>query len=344
MLTPRQEKILLCLIQEFIDSAEPVASQILWEKYNLDFSPATIRNEMARLEEIGYLEQPHTSAGRIPTVKSYRLYVDRLMSQQDISQPDETFNLKARLREGELVDLLEQASHILAQLTRYTSVILTPRARRGLFKILQLSLISRHTLLLTMLTNSGFLINKVIEVGQDFDVRLLPKITRLLNERLRGTPLDHISYELVEHILGEQEFYNFNYQFLRLLSLSIEKLTQHLQDRLIYDGTSYLFEMPEFKDAQKLKEILQLLEEEKLMAEVLSKSLEARGVKVWLGEDFRLGQLNNVALVTANYKFKGEPIGSLGILGPTRMPYQRTISVVRYMAQGLSEIISQILA
>jgi heat-inducible transcriptional repressor len=258
MLTLRQKKILLCLIQEFIESAEPVASQILWEKYNLDFSPATIRNEMARLEEIGYLEQPHTSAGRVPTIKSYRLYIDGLMSQQDFPQLDDTFNLKAQLQEGELDDLLEQASHILSQLTRYTSVILAPRVRRGLFKIMQLSLISRHTLLLTMLTNSGFLINKVVEVSEDFDSRLLPKITKILNDRLKDTPLNRICSELIEHILGEQEFYKFNYHFLRFLSLSIEKLTRHLHDKLIYDGTSYLFEMPEFKDAQRLKEILQL--------------------------------------------------------------------------------------
>ncbi len=328
LLEPRQEEILLAVIREYIQTAEPVGSAALLQKYALGCSSATVRNEMARLEEMGFLVQPHTSAGRVPLDKAYRFYVDRLLEKRIVPPPEASLIAREFEDDHELESLIDHTRRRLSQLTRYTSVVLGPQLRCSVLKYLQLIRLGPRQVLLVMMTCSGTVVHRVIELSVDAAGEDFESTTAMLNDRLRGMSLEAIRPA-----------------FLRTLTPSVApeiaarvgEITSEMAScqgsRLFYEGASNLLGQPEFQDVGKARGLLELLEQESLLAEILDKSLPMEGVAVVIGGEHPLSQMRECTLVTATYHLGGVAVGTVGVIGPMRLRYDRVISIVSCVAE-----------
>jgi heat-inducible transcriptional repressor len=333
LLSPRQHQILLTIIQEFINSAEPVGSATLVNRYGFRLSPATLRNEMAKLEDLGFLFQPHTSSGRIPTDRAYRYYVNFLMQKRMDPPEDVETTLKEYERlEAHLHRLVEVTVKLLSDITHYTSIVLVPRFRQNLFRYLKITPIEGRRALLILMTNTGAILNKVITLNKDVTEEYLQRITENLNRRLEGVFLENISSELMKNIDDEatEEIAGHIGILARESALQEDK-------GLIYEGTKHLLTAPEFHDIERLKAIFEFLEDEKLISEILKNTLGNEGIKILIGEEHRMDLIRECSFITATYRLGQTPIGSLAIMGPTRMPYGRLIPVVNACAELFSE-------
>ncbi len=339
MLPKRQHQIVLALIREFINTAEPVGSNTLTRKYNISASPATIRNEMARLESDGFMQQPHTSSGRVPTDKAYRYYVNYLLQQQ-VEPPRD---MQEVLREYEhytahVEKLLEHTSKLLADLTHYTSLILAPRIRRTLFRYLRLvPADDSNNVIIILMTNTGTLINKLVQLEHGISDQGLERMTNLLNDRLSGMCLGDIDVDFLRSLEP-----GLQVEILHQLAEVTRETALNEEGDFICGGTVNLLDWPEFRNLEKLRKILELLEEEKVVAEILNKTLTDSDVKVFIGSEHRLPKASDCTFITAAYRIGSTPVGSIGIMGPTRMNYQRLIPAVRAVAQVFGRKLSTI--
>lgn len=331
-LEPRQERILFAVIKEYIRTAEPVGSSAILNRYNPGCSSATIRNDMAELEAGGYITQPHTSAGRVPLDKAYRYYVNLLLDHA-ILPPAEApvIDMEYREASSRIEYVIEHTSRILSNITRYSALILAPRLRKSLFKYLKLVPITDASILMVMLTNTGSVMNKKIDLSFPLDPADLEKITNILNERLREAPVETFGCCLAGLALGEA-----NENILSQIQDAAIHMAEIENDRVVRSGVTQLFDLPEFKDIQKLKKIMELLDQEELIAEILNKTFSAPGIRVYIGKENRLCQMEDISMITATYNLGREPVGILGVIGPTRMNYDKVISVVNYVAESLS--------
>lgn len=320
----RQGKILHAVIEEYIQTAEPVGSAVLTQKYRLECSSATIRNEMARLEEQGFLTQPHTSAGRVPQDKAYRFYVDHLLAQR-IHPPPEASTIDRQLEDKgrEVEALVDHARHLLSQMTRYTALVLGPRLGRSLFKYLQLVPVGEEQILLVMMTHTGSLVHRLIEVSAPIAAEDLSRMTNMLNDRLRGLALDSITVEFLRSMPEP-----LDPDIMQRVTETTRELSHPTGHRIVFEGAANLLDQPEFRDVQKARALLEVLEQEKLLAEIMDKSLSDSGIEVVIGSENPLSEMHDCTMVTATYQVGGVPVGSLGVLGPTRLPYERIISLV----------------
>lgn len=338
MLEPRQERILLAVIREYIATAEPVGSSMLSQKLNLECSPATIRSEMARLEEMGYLAHPHTSAGRIPLDRAYRYYVDKLMrSRIDIEPPPEAHAIARDFEDAnrELERLIDHTTRVLSQITRYTSVVLGPRLARSLFKYLQLVPVGPRQILLVMMTHTSSIVHKVVEVSSPVDPDRLARLTNMLNDRLHGLSLDAIHQGLRR--LPEP----LEPEIVERVSDATRDLLRESTNRAFLEGAANLLDQPEFHDVHKVRALLEVLEHEQMLVEVMDQSLSDTGVMVVIGAENPVSEMRQCTVVSATYTVDGVPVGSLGVLGPTRLPYERVIPIVRYVADRFGSRLSR---
>jgi heat-inducible transcriptional repressor len=338
LLSARQHQILIDLVREFISTAEPVGSSTLTHKYDISASPATIRNDMARLEEQGYLQQPHTSAGRVPTDKAYRYYVNFLMQKQ-IKVPDEARDVidEYERYEAHVQNLLEYTSKCLADITNFTSLILAPRLRRTMFKYLKVAPLEDSQMLIILMTNTGAIINKIIHLEKSIGFDKLERITNVLNNRLSGMFLGDIHLEFLRGLEV-----NLPPELLQHICELTRETLQSDENRFIYDGASNLLNLPEFQNLEKLRLIMLLLEEEKMVADILKQTLMNEGVKIYIGQEHRLSPIEDCSFITAAYQVGQIPLGTIGIMGPKRMPYQKLIPVVNAFADVFSRKLTRL--
>ncbi|HYE81191.1 MAG TPA: heat-inducible transcriptional repressor HrcA [Clostridia bacterium] len=336
----RKRLILQAIIEDYINTAEPVGSRTISKKYLTGTSPATIRNEMADLEEMGYIEQPHTSAGRVPSDKGYRLYVDKIMRQNTVNDAQKEMIKKEFLDTlGEIDRLVKHTSRLLSQMTQYTSIAMAPQLRRTSIKQIQLIKIDHATVLAVIITDAGIVKNSVLRLMQDVKPDALARITNMLNDKLED--------------LGIEEIENLNLDYMRNNSFGhgeiIEQIVPELIQTLFYsdtaevyhDGVSNLLNLPEYSDINKARSFLNTMEERDLLFRVLNDAKE--DVNVSIGSENKLEQFRDCSLITATYKINGKTIGSIGIIGPTRMEYSKAISIVECMTNNLSDILTKIL-
>lgn len=334
-LTERKLKILKAIIDNYVSTAEPVGSRTVAKKYKLGISPATIRNEMADLEEMGYIKQPHTSAGRVPSDKGYRLYVDSLMEVKRLSGPEirkinEAFKQKV---EG-IENVVVQTSKILSHMTNYASIVLGPQLNKSSLKRIQIIYIEPGKALIVIVTNTGLIENRLMNIPISVTDSDLVKITNILNSELRGKSLDEIDGDLTTKITNRL----FGYQDILELALKIIiKTYKEFDDTKIHlGGTPNLFKQPEFMDMEKVRDILCLFEEKNLLVEILMDSLFDKDLTVTIGSENKHDEVKNCSLITATYKLNGKIIGTIGVLGPTRMNYSKVISVLDFLTKSLS--------
>lgn len=331
----RKQQVLLAIIADYVTTAEPVGSRTIARKFDLGVSPATIRNEMSDLEELGYIEQPHTSAGRIPSQKGYRYYVDFLMKKKDLtSQEEEIIRSGYEKKVRDIGQVVSRTSNILSQMTSYASVVLTPRADISTFRHIQLVLMSPGQAMVIVVLSTGTLQHSIIQVPEEVTQLDLDTISGVFNAKLQGLTIDKIKLTLIREIYAELSRHK------NILDLAMQLIQQGLtlsrEDRVHMFGVFNMLNQPEFKDIEKVKTLLGLLEQEELLRNLLEKSVSQEGVAVRIGTELNREEIKDCSVVLAVYTMDGKPVGTMGVLGPTRMDYAWVVSVVEHMTQNLS--------
>jgi heat-inducible transcriptional repressor len=338
MLTERQKMILSAIVDDYIRSAEPVGSRSISKRGDVGFSPATIRNEMSDLEEMGFLEQPHTSAGRIPSQKGYRYYVDHLvrlglLSGYELEVIKVFFAEKIHLTE----QIVQQVAMILSNLTNYTSIVLGPEMFKTTLKHLQLIPLSGETAVAIIVTNTGHVENKTISIPPGLPMSEIEKFVNILNAKLKGVPLLQLRSKLYNEIGSELSKYVTKYE--ELIQIVEGVLVNDSEERVYHSGMTNMLSQPEFKDVDKVKSIFDLFDESQTLAKLFSKS--ETGIHVKIGAENSVEAINNCSLITATYSIEGESLGTIGILGPTRMEYAKVINILDHLSKDLALIYSR---
>lgn len=338
-LDPRKELILKVVTDDYIESAEPVGSRTIARKYNLGLSPATIRNEMADLEESGYLKQPHVSAGRIPSQQGYRYYVDALMQQQSLKAEEQgLIRLYFEDRSCELDSILQQTVKVLSQLTRYPSLMIGPKLQPSVFKHVQLIPLSANDILVLIVTDTGIIENKVIAIDCPVTQADLDRVSYSLNKKLRGRPFTSIKSSVLHEL--REEIKTEDSSFQQAVTLLLSTLDTQEKERIYLDGIINILDHPEFKQVEKFKLLMELMEEEERLYRLLSS--RHSGLRISIGAENQEEAAQECSIITANYEIGGRIVGTIGVLGPTRMDYAHVVSVVDFIAQNLSEFLSRL--
>jgi len=341
-LEERQKRILAAVVQEYVLTGEPVGSRTIARRYNLGVSPATIRNEMADLEEMGFLEQPHTSAGRIPSDYGYRYYVDHLMEPQGLS-PEEQEHIRRRFQQRVLAieQLLEETARLLSEITPYTAMALEPNPSRAKIEEVQIMpLAVPHRALLVVVTEGGMVEHRVLTLPPSIYEEDLEKISEALNSVLKGCSLDDLK-ELKAQVLKEMAKTGEYKDLLGEVGLLLHHLLFLVGNEKVYlEGVFNILEQPEFRDLSRLKELLAFLDQEEALRRLL-KAPPRRGLTIRIGQENREEGIDRCSVITISYGVEGKIYGKVGLLGPTRMHYARVISVLQYVAQSLSQVLAQ---
>ncbi|VBB06101.1 heat-inducible transcription repressor hrca c-terminal [Lucifera butyrica] len=335
----RKKRILQAIIDDYISTAEPVGSRTIARKYDLGVGAATIRNEMADLELLGYLEQPHTSAGRIPSARGYRFYVDALMAPYQISDNDMTLIknwYQSKVRNIE--EVFQETAKMLSRMTRNISLVLAPQVSQcTTFKYMQFLPLDETRAIIVVVTDTGFVENKIINIPAGTSLKDLQKIANGINNHLSGLTFDRIKSsvfrEIRRDIIPDRMMFDATMEILK-------QTLGEKNEKLYMGGTSQLLSQPEFQDVDKIKEILTVLEEERLMCDILHMQ-DSEGVVVTIGQENKYSGIRECSVVQAMYRVDGKIVGKVAILGPTRMEYGKIMAVLEFMHSQLEEILQK---
>lgn len=331
----RKIKILQVIINDYITTGEPVGSRTIAKKYDLGISSATIRNEMSDLEELGYLEQPHTSAGRIPSSKGYRLYVDKLMEHQKLSL-EEQLIIKNQIVDMALLEvdkMVKQVSSLLSELTKLTCVVKTPSLQSAYIKSLQLMPIDEKNVLIVIVTDRGVK-NNIIKVAKILSNTEFTRINEILNSRLRNLTINEINLQVINSLRGDLEGYEeiFN----PLIKVLYDTLNSNDVSEVFTEGTTNIFNYPEYNDIERAKEILNLLDDK----QNLNQLLESKGeLSIKIGDENYIPEAQNCSVISAVYFIDDMPIGTIGLIGPRRINYSKVVSIMAEVMKELNETI-----
>jgi heat-inducible transcriptional repressor len=333
----RKLKILQAVIADYISTAQPIGSRTIAKKYKLGISSATIRNEMSDLEEMGYLEQPHTSAGRIPSEKAYRLYVDRLMQTKKLPPSEqETIIRELGNRIDEIEGIIRKTARILSQLTKYTSLVLSSQLDNCKLRHVHFVPIDNHSLVAVLVMDTGTVRNAIIKTADTVTPEYLESLNRAVNDMLTGISVDELN-----RCVDTEDYRRLVYRYGlldTLIPLVTESLGEIKNDEVYADGMSNIFNFPEYSDVSKAKNLLELIEQKEQLVAIINK-IGGRGVIVSIGSELDNIFVKDCSLVTATYMAGDREVGRIGIIGPTRMEYERVVAVLEFMAGYISSLI-----
>jgi heat-inducible transcriptional repressor len=334
-LTEREKKILACLISHYVKSADPVGSRAIANKYRLGISPATIRNTMQDLEEMGLVQQPHTSAGRIPTDAGYRIFVDTLLRQEPLSEAEKEI-IKGTLRVGAggVDSILEQTSRVLADLSEQLGISISPRLDDSILSRIELIEMSSGKVLVVMVFRSGLARTILVEVDAAISIFELEEMAQVLNEKLAGLTLGHMRRTIQERLVDS----GGNPKLLRLFVADDSEIWKNLgSHRMHIGGTENIIFQPEFANRERLQDLMKILHERSGLIELFRQKSDAdSGIVITIGAENKAREIQSCSVVSASYK-AGSTTGTIGIIGPTRMPYAKLVSLVKYAAHQLSK-------
>lgn len=340
----RKLKILQAIIKDFILTAEPVGSRTLAKKYDLGISSATIRNEMADLEELGYLYQPHTSAGRVPSDIAYRLYVDHIMAEnlaqkKDIEKKQKEIIQKSFLQQvGELEEAIAYTSTLLSKMTKLISITISPQFKESKLKHVQLIPIDSSNILLVIVSESGISKNAILRTNEEWSSQSLEVVSEILNAKLRGLTIADITREKINHIKAEMSMFNSLIEIVGPVLLST--LEDMVSVNLYLDGLTNIFSLPEYHDIEKARDFIEMLDQKEYITSLLINSKE--GIDVTIGSENQHEDMQECSVVTASYQLNGYIVGKIGIIGPTRMDYGNIVSIADYVTQSLTKLLNQL--
>ena len=343
ILDERSKSVLLAIIDKYIEKAEPVGSRTIAKNHPEHLSSATIRNAMSDLEEKGFLSQPHTSAGRIPTDKGYRFYVDYLLRPKNFLIQAETLaetrNLEYHSNKPNLQTLLEKACDNLSTVSKQTGLVMLPGFSTTCFKHIEFTKVAPNAALAVFFSEEGILQNKVLPIEQSMTQDQLTSISNYLNDEFSGKPIKWIRKELLQRLRLEKEHYNQLAQKAHNLSSA---LFEDNNNELLVQGALNLLDQPEFnEDIGKIKTLLKTLEEKTKLINLLDSCLDHEGMTILIGEENLQEEMDNCSLIAQNYQIGNEKAGTLAVFGSKRMDYKKIISIVNYTAQKVSKLISE---
>ncbi|MCX7923210.1 MAG: heat-inducible transcriptional repressor HrcA [Clostridia bacterium] len=342
-LDDRKRRILQAIIDDYIDTAEPIGSRSIARKHELGLSSATIRNEMADLEEMGYLEQPHTSAGRIPSDKGYRFYVDQLMKMTELST-EEIISIRnaMEVRINELSQLIRQASMIMSKITRYTSLAVPPQLKKSTLKAVQVVPIEPDKVLVIVVINAGVVRNNMVKIPKEVSPDYLINVSNVLNEKLSGHTLEQLNLPFI--IKEVESSVGACSELLGpILNSVVECIKQVDNAEVITDGATNIFNYPEFRDLIKAREFLNVLDEKDIICKLLANNYDKKGINILIGNEHGLEEIKECTLITTTYSMGDIVVGSIGIIGPTRMEYSKVISSMNYIRKKINQEINKLI-
>ena len=337
LLDERKMKILQAIIHNYLETGEPVGSRTISKYTDLNLSSATIRNEMADLEELGYILQPHTSAGRIPSDKGYRLYVDNMMQEKE----KEVEEIKGMLleREDRMEQLLKQVARLLAANTNYATMISAPQTRKNKLKFIQLSKMDARQLLAVIVAEGNVIRNNMLQMEEELDDETILKLNILLNTHLNGLSAEQINLGMIAAMKRQAGIHS------DIVSEVIDAVADAIkadEDLEIYtSGTNNIFRYPELADNRKASELINTFEEKQMLTELVRETLADEsntGIQVYIGEETPIRTMKDCSIVTATYELEEGMRGTIGIIGPTRMDYDKVVDTLKTLMHQLDTL------
>lgn len=339
-LDERKKKILQAVIRNYLETGEPVGSRTISKYTDLNLSSATIRNEMADLEEMGYILQPHTSAGRIPSDKGYRFYVDTMMEEKN----REVVEMNEMLveRQDKMETLLKQVAKVLARNTQYATMVSAPQTRRNKLKFIQLSRVDERQILAVIVIEGNVIKNNILNVEEELTDETILKLNILLNTNLNGLTINEINLEMISLMKQQAGIHS------AIVSEVIDAVAEAIkaeEDLEIYtSGTNNIFRYPELADQQKASELINTFEEKQLLGELLQDTSDengSTGIQVYIGAETPVQSMRDCSVVTATYELGDGMKGIIGIVGPKRMDYDKVVGTLRTIQTQLDELYRQ---
>jgi heat-inducible transcriptional repressor len=340
MLTERQLLILQVIIDDFIHSAQAVGSRTIAKKEEITFSPATIRNEMADLEELGFLEKTHSSSGRIPSEKGYRFYVDHLLSPANLNKTEiEGVHSLFAEKIFELEKVVQKTAQMLSQLTNYTAIVLGPEMFETKLKHIQIIPLNAESAVAVIVMDTGHVEHRTMTLPGDINASDIEKIVNILNERLKGVSLFELEDKLYKEVATVLRSQLRNYE--SLLKVFGPTFGAPNSEKVYYGGKTNILAQPEFNDMNKIRSLFSMIEQENVMYQLL-RSKYQHGIDVKIGQENKIQEMENCSLITASYSVGNEPIGTIAILGPTRMEYSRVISLLKLISNDMTHVLTSL--
>lgn len=339
-LNERSQNILEAIVEDYISSAEPVGSRAITRRHSFNLSPASVRNVMSDLEEMGFLCSPHTSAGRIPTEKGFHYYIDSLLQVRNLSMEEENrLRKNYRFKGMKMEDVMQEVGRVMSGLSNYTGLVMAPKFATTVFRQIEFVRLSYGRLLVIYVSETGLVQNKVIEGAPDLGARELEQISNYLNRELTGLSIQEVREKISRELNAESTRYDKLQK--QALSLSNAALQDEAENLVFVSGTSLMLEQPEFSTPDRMKQIIRTLESKKTLIELLDRSQSAQGVQIFIGSQSQHIEIEGCSLVTSNFSNKKGAIGTLGVIGPVRMTYSQVIPIVDFTAQLVSRILER---
>ena len=336
-LNDRAQRVLQAVIDSYIETGSPVGSVALTRAGGFSFSSATLRNIMAELEELGFLTHPHTSAGRVPTDLGYRYYIDTLISFDPAGAAiAEEVKRESPLQSGEIHQLMDEASRFLAKLSHHTSVVVAPAEPEGRYKHIEFVRLRSREVLIIFVTSTGMVLNKLVEMDEDLSQRELNAFGEFLAGELEQWSMTEVRDRLAVRLRDEKV------NFLQLLETTYRasrEVAERDSEKVFIGGASQMFDSPEFADIERMRTLFRAFEDKYKLLKLLDKTAAAERVKVFIGSENPYFDMEGCSLVVGSYQ-AGNVVGTLGVIGPTRMAYERVIPIVDITAKLVSSALS----
>ena len=333
MLDERKKKVLQAIVEEYINTAEPVSSNSLITKYDLNWSSATIRNEMADLEKKGLLDKMHTSSGRVPSAKGYRYYVDELLKDDNISLEEVKYiSEKLESKVNEIEDLTKITANTISEVTHYTTIAIGPKASEQIIEEIKFVLLGSRMILAVIMTDTQMVKETIIKFDEDISEKQVKTLNYVFNNKLKNQPIEIINKPLEEYLYQEMS------DMVKVIKPIIEQIKKLLfEDNEIHmQGTRRELDLPEFNSLQVAKNFMNILDEKELIADMLNSGF-AEDINVYIGGENEKEELKDFSVITFKHKVGNKDIGTIGIIGPKRMDYSKVISVMKYISKKLNE-------
>lgn len=336
-LSARGKQILEAIIEDYIVTAEPVGSRTITRRHPFSLSPATVRNVMADLEEMGFLVSPHTSAGRIPTDKAYRFYVNSLLAVKNIGRDEqEEIVRRCSLAGKDIGEVLKETSRMLSATSHYMGIVMAPRFDSNVFRHMEFVKLGSRRILAILVSQNGTVQNRIIEADEDVSAADLTRMSNYLNELLQGLTIAQVRQRLIEEMQSEKA----RYDLLLARALALSSKTLNEEDAQVFiEGQVNILEQPEFADVGRMKDIFRTFEKKSAILELLDRAMAAEGVQIFIGSESHLSEMPGMSLITSTYVTGQNTLGVLGVIGPTRMGYAKVIPIVDYTAKLVSRLL-----
>ena len=332
LLDERKKKVLQAIVEEYINTAEPVSSNALTQNHGLECSIATIRNEMSELEKKGFLDKTHTSSGRIPSEKGYRYYVDELLNDNDISLEEIKYiSSKLETKVNEIEELTKIAANTISEVTHYTTISIGPKTTTQLIEEIKFVLLGTRMMMAVILTDTGLIKETIIKFDEDISKKQVETINYMFNNKLKNQPIETIDRPLEEYLYDE---ITYSVNVIKPIIEQIKKVLE--EDNKIYlEGANKSFDLPEFNSLEVAKNFINILDTKELVTDMLNSGF-AEDINVYIGEENEKAELKDFSIVTFKHKVNGKDLGTIGIIGPKRMDYSKVISVMKYINKKLN--------